>query len=215
MKLYNDYQPRISVVLPTFNRAALLPRAIKSVMEQTYSEWELIIVDDGSVDNTFEIVNEFISSDRRIKYIKRQNMKLPTALNNGIALSCGEFVTFLGSDDEYLPEHLTLRIETAKENPEADFIHGGVKIIGDPFVPDKDDVSKKIHLNDCVIGGTFFAKRTVFTELGGFAQIDYGEDAEFFERVEKRFKIIKVDFPTYVYYRDTEGSITNELSGGK
>ncbi len=211
MKLYDDYEPFVSIVLPTYNRAELLPRAINSVLKQTFGNWELIIIDDGSDDNTFETVDKIIAKEKRVKYVKQKNMKLPTALNNGIALSCGEYVTFLGSDDEYLPEHLQLRADTARENPDADFIYGGIKIVGNPYVPDKNDLSKKIHLNRCVVGGTFFARRKVFLSLGGFAKVPYSEDSEFFERASKRFKTLKVDYPTYVYHRETDDSITNSL----
>ncbi len=211
MKLYDNYEPLVSVVLPTYNREKLIRRAIDSVLRQTLEKWELIIVDDGSDDGTFEIINEIIKKEKRVKYLKQQNMKLPVALNNGISISAGKFVTFLGSDDEYLPNHLETRVNEALKNPEIDFFHGGVKIIGNPFVPDKNDVSKKIHLKDCVIGGTFFAKKEVFVKTGGFNLLDYSEDSEFFERAEKMFAVKKLDFPTYVYHRDTEGSITNEL----
>ncbi len=211
MKLYDDYSPTVSVILPTYNREKLLPRAVDSVLKQTFEKWELIIVDDGSADNSYEYVNKLISGDKRIKYLKQQNMKLPIALNNGIALASGKFVTFLGSDDEYLPEHLELRVKILEGNPYVDFLHGGVKIIGNPYVPDKNDVTKKIHLDECVIGGTFFAKREVFIKLNGFKNIFYSEDSEFFERAEKIFTIRKVDFKTYVYHRDTESGICNDI----
>ena len=211
MKLYDDYSPTVSVILPTYNRERLLPRAVNSVLKQTFEKWELIIVDDGSEDNTYEYVNKLISNDKRIKCVKQQNMKLPIALNNGIALSFGKYVTFLGSDDEYLPEHLELRVKILEENPDVDFLHGGVKIIGNPYVPDKNDITKKIHLDKCVIGGTFFAKREVFIKLNGFRNIFYSEDSEFFERAEKIFTIRKVGFKTYVYHRDTENGICNDI----
>ena len=94
------------------------------------------------------------------------------------------------------------------ENPEIDFLHGGVEIIGDEFVPDKYDRKKLIHLSDCVIGATFFGKKKVFSELGGFKQIPYSEDSEFLERVVKQYKVKKIDFPTYIYHREVPDSIT-------
>ncbi len=211
MKLYDTLNPLVSIVLPTYNRMGTLPRAINSVLKQTFTNWELIIVDDGSTDETFDLMNKYLTKNKRIKYLKHVNMKLPIALNNGIAISCGNYITFLGSDDEYLSEHLQLRIDFMRQNPAIDFIHGGLKIIGNPYVPDKNDTSKKIHLDKCVVGGTFFAKREVFLKLNGFKQLKYSEDSEFFERAEKIYHIVKVDFPTYVYHRETEDSITNIL----
>jgi hypothetical protein len=81
--------------------------------------------------------------------------------------------------------------------------------VGDPYVTDKNDPSKSIHLSECVIGGTFFGKRKVFFELNGFNDLNYSEDSDFFERAEKKYTIQKVNFAPYIYYRDTEGSITN------
>ena len=211
MKLYKDYIPLVSVVLPTFNRAEYLNRSIDSVLRQTFEGWELIIVDDGSDDNTFEIANDYLQSNEKIRYLKHTNRKPPLTFNAGIQASCGKFVTFLGSDDEYKQDHLVLRIEYFKSNPDVDMIHGGVEIIGDPYVKDKNDLSEKIHLSECVIGGTFFAKRNVFFELDGFKNLDYSDDSEFFERAQKKFLIHKVNFKTYIYYRDTPDSICTNI----
>jgi glycosyltransferase involved in cell wall biosynthesis len=92
----------ISIILPTYNRAQFLPRAIKSILNQTYSNWELIIIDDGSTDNTEYIVKKFLK-DKRIKYFKeKKNLGGSEARNIGIKKSTGNYITFLDSDDEYL-----------------------------------------------------------------------------------------------------------------
>lgn len=211
LSLYKDFSPAVSIILPTFNREKLLKRAVNSVLNQTFKNWELLIIDDGSSDGTFLLINEFQKESEKIRYLKHPNKKLPLSLNTGIQASCGDFITFLGSDDEYKPEHLELRFNYLNENPNIDLIHGGIEIIGDPFVKDKNDLSKKIHLEECHIGGTFFCTRKIFEALGGFKNIEYSEDSEFFERVEEKFKTEKVNFPTYVYYRDTPDSICNSV----
>ena len=93
-----------SIVMPTYNRAALISRAIKSVLAQTYTDWELVIVDDGSTDNTKEVVLAF--NDNRIKYIFQNNAERSVARNNAIANSTGTYICFLDSDDYYLPNRL-------------------------------------------------------------------------------------------------------------
>lgn len=211
MKLYKTYQPSVSVIMPTFNRAGLLKRSIDSVLNQNFTDWELIVADDGSSDNTFEVVNNYLMRDERLKYIKHTNRKSPIATNTGIQASCGKYITFLGSDDEYKPDHLKLRFDIMESGTSIDFIHGGVEIIGHPFVKDKFDRKKDIHISECVVGGTFFGKRNVFFEMGGFADLDYSDDSDFFERAEKRYRILKVDFPTYIYYRDTPDSICTNI----
>lgn len=211
MDLYRKFNPSVSIVLPTFNREKLLLRAVNSVIKQSFKNWELIIVDDGSTDGTFSLISKLQAEFENIRFLRHSNRKLPFSLNAGILASCGEYITFLGSDDEYKIEHLELRIGAMKNNTHVDLLHGGIEIIGDPYVKDKNDRSKKIHLNDCTIGGTFFGKRKVFLELQGFKNIIYSEDSEFLERAEKKYEILKINFPTYIYHRNTPDSICNTI----
>lgn len=95
---------RFSIIIPTYNRAAFLPKAIESVLEQTYTDWELIIVDDGSTDNTKDVVSQY--GDSRIKYLYQKNAERSAARNNGIAHAKGECVCFLDSDNYMLPDRL-------------------------------------------------------------------------------------------------------------
>ena len=96
--------PLFSIIIPTYNRAHILPRTIASVLAQTYSNWECIIVDDGSTDTTKDLIASY--SDTRIKYVYQHNAERSAARNNGIRHAQGEYICFLDSDDEYLPEHL-------------------------------------------------------------------------------------------------------------
>ncbi|HOJ18818.1 MAG: glycosyltransferase [Ignavibacteriales bacterium] len=204
--------PIVSVILPTYNRSTLIMRGVESVLNQTISDFELIIVDDGSSDNTFELLNNLILSDERVKYIKHKNKKLPLSLNTGLKLATGDYITFLGSDDEYLSKHMEIRLEYMKANPEVDLIYGGVKIIGNEYVKDVNNPKELIHLSECVIGGSFFGKREVFQSVEGFRDISYGEDYDLAERARIRYNVKKVDFEeTYIYYRDTPDSICNNI----
>jgi glycosyltransferase involved in cell wall biosynthesis len=211
MQVYKSFQPIVSIVLPTFNRKNLLPRAINSVFNQTFNLWELIIVDDGSTDSTFELIDSYLQGNENIRYIKHSNRKPPITNNVGIIASVGKYISFIGSDDEYKPAYLKERVNFMMSNPDVDLIHGGIEIIGDPYVKDKNDLSKQIHLSECVVGGTFFGKRQMFFDLDGFKDLKYSDDSEFFERAQKRIKIHKVDFPSYIYYRDTPDSICSTI----
>ncbi len=93
-----------SIIIPTFNRAGIIGRAIESVLAQTYPYWELIVIDDGSTDNTREIVQKY--KDKRIKYFYQENKELNGARNKGVELSLGEYIGFLDDDDEYMENHL-------------------------------------------------------------------------------------------------------------
>jgi glycosyltransferase involved in cell wall biosynthesis len=96
----------ISVILPTFNRAHRISNAIESILHQTFTNWELIIIDDASTDNTEEVIQPFLS-DSRIRYIKnKSNQERCFSRNIGIQAATGEYICFLDSDDYHLPHHL-------------------------------------------------------------------------------------------------------------
>ena len=105
----------ISIIIPAFNQEKYVVEAIQSVLEQTYSDWELIVVDDGSTDSTANVVQQF--SDRRIRYIHQTNRGLPGARNTGIANSTGEFIAFLDADDRYHPRKLEVQLNHLTQNP--------------------------------------------------------------------------------------------------
>ena len=100
-------KPLISVILPSFNRGHLLPRALDSMLKQTYNNWELIIIDDGSTDQTEAVVKPYSSKYTSIRYYKMdKNVGACVARNFGLQKAAGEYITFLDSDDEYLPTKL-------------------------------------------------------------------------------------------------------------
>jgi glycosyltransferase involved in cell wall biosynthesis len=104
-------KPTVSVILPTYNRAHLVGRAIQSVLDQTYQDFEIIVVDDGSKDNTEEVINGF--TDTRIRYVKHQQNKGGSAARNtGIKFAKGKYIAFQDSDDEWLPRKLEIQRET-------------------------------------------------------------------------------------------------------
>jgi len=204
--------PFFSVIITTYNRATLLKRALDSLIAQTETDWEAIIVDDGSVDDTAFAVLPYLRDDSKITYFKQKNAGYSGAKNTGIFLSKGKFITFLDSDDEYAPTHLETRKAILVNHREVQFLHGGVKVIGSQYVPDRFNVNKMILLSDCEIGGTFFIKREVAISFNGFKELPLGSDGDFFERINKAgVKIMKTPIPTYIYHRETDDSITNNL----
>lgn len=206
-----DNIPEISIILCTYNRAQYLNRCIDSVITQTFKDWELLVVDDGSSDNTFAVVNEYIQNFRNIRYLKHQNGKLWYAKNVGIQASFGKYITFLDSDDSYLPQHLDVRIKYMQEHPEIDLIEGGFASEEEIWVADYFQPGKTINLRECVLGPTFFGKRQVFFEVKGFNNIAYGEDTDFWYRAAETFTTQKLpQLQTYVYTR-AETSITKSV----
>lgn len=127
-----ENNPTVSVILPTRNRAALVGRAIRSVLAQTYEDFELLVVDDASSDETREVVESF--SDRRLVYIRRdsQNSGASAARNTGIIRARGTFISFLDDDDEYLPQFLAETVRAFEAAPEqVGFVWCGVQLVQD------------------------------------------------------------------------------------
>ena len=102
--LKNGQDILFSIILPSFNRAHFIQIAINSVIEQTYSSWELIIIDDGSTDNTKKVVSSF--EDKRIRYYFKENEEKSVARNLGIEKANGRYISFLDDDDYYHPQFL-------------------------------------------------------------------------------------------------------------
>lgn len=115
--------PLVSVIIPTKNRAKLVAEAIESVLNQTFRDFELVIVDDGSTDNTAEVVAGF--KDPRIVYHYQEGKERGAARNQGVALSRGEFITFLDDDDWYLPCKLEVQVQALQANPELGMVISG------------------------------------------------------------------------------------------
>lgn len=201
-------QTFFSIVLPTFNRGRLISRAIESVLHQAFSEWELLIIDDGSRDDTFGAIRNYVLNDERIRYHFSRNRGLAMARNLGCSMARGNYFTFLDSDDEYREDHLQSRYNILSRTPAIELLHGGVEIIGDPYVADKFDPSKNIHIADCVVGGTFVIRRDLWQRLVGFRDVPYGDDNEFFERAREHGALIeKANKQTYRYYRTESDSL--------
>jgi len=113
--------PLVSIVLPTYNRARVLPYAIRSVLEQTYSNFELIVVDDNSPDNTREVVASF--DDTRIRYVRNDpNLKLPKALNRGFSMARGTYLSWTSDDNMFKPAAIEKMVRHLQKQ-DCDFVY--------------------------------------------------------------------------------------------
>ncbi len=216
MKIITDKgkSPQISVILTCYNRKKLIMRAAESVLNQSYDDFELIVVDDGSDDGSYRPVFRLIELDHRIKYVRHSNRGTQLSLNTGISTASGKYITFLDSDDEYSANHLSERISYYKKDKKTELIYSDAIITGkeeDMWVPDARNPKKKIHLNDCIIGATLFGKDYVFRELGGFRNI-YSHDSDFVRRAGRKYNVHKFDSRTYIYHRESHDSILSKLN---
>jgi len=205
--------PFFSVVITTYNRIHLLKRALHSLIQQMEADWEGIIVDDGSTDGTSGEIASFLRSTHRISYYRQNNKGYVQAKNAGIFLSVGRYITFLDSDDEYHPNHLSERKQFLTKHPKIDLLHGGVEVIGSHYVPDRFNREAMVHVRNCAIGGTFFIRNELAHRLHGFNSVRLGDDAEFLDRAKQiKAKIAKIELPTYIYHRENKNSITHTVA---
>lgn len=116
--------PKVSVIMPTYNRKTLISRAIESVLNQDYLDWELVIVDDGSQDGTEDLIKEYVSKDSRIRYLYQINQGQSVARNTGIENSNGELIAFLDSDNMWEPHRLSVGVQALLENPDCILCYG-------------------------------------------------------------------------------------------
>lgn len=126
----NKKNALVSIIIPTYNRAYVISETLKSVYSQTYPNWECIVVDDGSTDNTKNIVEEVSKTDPRFFYFKNIKSKgAPGARNTGLELARGEFISFFDSDDKLLPKYIENKLKHFIANPELDLVISSSKMV--------------------------------------------------------------------------------------
>jgi len=195
--------PLVSVVIPCYNRAAVLEKAVRSVLEQSYTALELILVDDGSTDQTRQVVEGI--KDSRLRYVDQQNAGACAARNHGAALAKGKYIAFHDSDDIWHPDKLEKQMRVMEEkHPDIvvckmkRFDADGSTVlypkrIGEGFVSAKDDLFG--------IGTqTILARREVLEAEQFFSEMPRYQDLEWIYRVLHRFTIYCMEEPMVDYY---------------
>jgi len=202
--------PHITVIMPVHNRRHLIMRSITSVMNQSYKNWELLVIDDGSTDKMHELIFPLMTKHENIRYLAHAQRGPALSRNEGVLAALGTYITFLDSDDEYKPDHLQKRLNFLKDNPAIDVVHGGVELVGpesSQWVEDAFNPGKKIHLSECTIGATLFGKKDVFLKAGLFKPLPYSAESEFLPRLQAICRVENVNFLTYIYYTGLVDSI--------
>jgi len=138
----SDKSPLVSVIVPCYNVAPFVAETTRSVLAQTYQNWELILIDDGSKDNTAEIVQPFLD-DSRIQFHVQKNSGVSAARNNGIAFAQGDFIAFLDSDDVWLPEKLHRQLEIFQKYPDVGVCGAGYIAINADGQPTSKAIDNK------------------------------------------------------------------------
>ena len=193
--------PLVSIVLPTFNRAALIGDAIRSCLDQSWTNLEVIVVDDGSTDRTEEVALSWVKRDARVRYIKQANGKIPSALNTGFKHAQGEFYTWTSDDNRYEPEAIEIMAGRLLEDPEIGLVYCNVKIVNaDGEVVRIADLSHGDLLSKNCVGSCFMYRQTVAEAVGSYDTTAFlAEDYDYWLRIAKRFQIRFLDVAPYRY----------------
>jgi len=210
--------PKVSIIIPTYNRANLLSRAIKSVLNQTFHNFELIIINDGSTDNTEKVIKQFQKNDRRIKYIKlNENSGIPAHPKNvGIKNSRGAYIAFLDDDDEWLSGKLDkqLKIFYGSKKYKLGFVGCNTLVIDKNKVQEhriqrfKNIFQKLLERNFIFSCSEVIVKNSIINNIGLFDEsIKMADDQDMWIRIAQKYDFDFVPEPLFKYYRH-ESNIT-------
>lgn len=197
-------KPLISVIMPVYNGMPFLKQAVESILEQSYKNFELIIVDDKSTDSSLSFAKKI--KDKRVKIIRNlKNLGIANSLNIAITSSKGNYIARMDSDDISLPERLEKQLKFLQKNKSisicgsfAYLINDKGETIGTKKYPVKNkDLKKALNFYSPIIHPTFFGRTTFFKELSGYnPAFEYAEDYEFLVRSRVRYKMANV--PEYL-----------------
>lgn len=208
--------PRVTVLMSVYNSAKYLPEAIESILNQSYEDFEFLIINDGSTDDSLKIIKDY--TDKRIRLITRKNKGLTASLNEGISKAKGEFIARQDSDDVSVPNRLKDEVEFLDDNPSVGLVGSNYTIM--------DKSGKKLvttnvftHPNDlklCQITcnqyghGSIMMRKTIANECNGYDKsVGYVEDYDLWTKISRVSDIANIEKPLYLYRRLDE-SITRQ-----
>lgn len=208
----------VSIIVPCYKQADYLSETLDSVSNQTYQNWECVIVNDGSPDNTEEIAKKYLDKDRRFKYIGQENKGLSSARNTGIANSEGEYILPLDADDKIGSTYLEKAIARFEEVPETKLVYCKAELFGEEYgiwnLPTYD--YENIIWNNCIFCSAMY-RRSDFDSIGGYKEnMTHGfEDWDLWLALLKKEDIVYRIDEVLFYYRVKEVSMSTELTNFK
>lgn len=194
----------ISIILPVYNGEEYLRESIDSIINQTHSNWELLILDDCSTDSTAEIAREYTFNDQRIRYYKNEtNLRLPRNLNKGFAMANGEWLTWTSDDNYYYPDALERMLAVAKKTNSEYVIASSIVINSDgekieDWIAPVDAFERSI--GECVGNACFLYSRKVYETVGEYnPEAVLCEDFDYWQRICMHYKPTVITKPLYAY----------------
>lgn len=193
--------PNVSVIIPTYNRAHLIMQSIESVLAQTYPQYEIIIIDDGSTDNTQEVLKGLIDGEK-VRYIWQENKGESAARNHGIRQAQGQYIAFLDSDDLWVSEKLEKQVDCLEKHPDAGLVQSSF-LKFDDLTGNNLGVRNTswysgwiypeilMHWSDLIALDAVLIPRKVLDHVGGFDErFRRGEDIELWWRISRYYPFV-------------------------
>lgn len=198
-------EKKVSIVLPVYNGEKYISESINSILAQTYSNWELIIVNDCSTDNTLQIIKAYEKEDNRIHiYNNDKNMKLPATLNEGFSHATGDYYTWTSDDNLYKPNALYTFVKYLSDNPNVDMVYSNYTNI-DEFGVARDSVSlldAEYIVAGNVCGASFMYTSCIAKSVGEYdVNLFLAEDYDYWIRISKHGMVEHIADDLYLYRR--------------
>lgn len=216
----SEKTPRVSVLMSVFNGERFLNSSIESILGQTFTDFEFLILDDGSTDSTWAILEHYADKDARVVLVRnKHNIGLTRSLNKGLNLARGEYLARQDADDISLPNRLKLQVEFLDAHLEVgllgtamEIIDENGKILGNRRPPaDHESIAAELLVKNNAVGhSTVIARRDALKELGGYdRRLPYAQDYDLWRRLSRKRKIANLP-EILVRWRDTPGSISRD-----
>jgi glycosyltransferase involved in cell wall biosynthesis len=208
----------ISIVIATYNRSKLLRESLESLLAQTYRDIEIIVVDDGSTDDTQAVVAWMAQEHGNIRYYPRPHLGLPATRNFGLERARGEFIGFFDSDDLWPPDYIEIMVNKLQANPDFDVAYSKIMILSDGEIKGRFQTMDKLpsgHITTDIflrskafnLPSSTILRKSAFNGIAWGENTDNCDDFDVFLRISTRSKFLYVP-EAYMMYRKTEDSIT-------
>lgn len=210
--------PKVSVIMAVYNERPYLEKAVQSVLDQTFGDFEFIIVNDGSTDGSKEVLERFEQNSARIRLIHQENRGLIASVNRGLELAKGQYIARMDGDDICYPERFERQVRFLDSSPEVGILGTQIeKIDADGEVredwkwslpTDPEVISWRLLFNTCLCNPSVMMRRSILESLGGYARwATYVEDYELFTRAVLQTRLANLP-DTLLKFRRHEGSVT-------
>jgi glycosyltransferase involved in cell wall biosynthesis len=211
-------KPLVSVVLPTYNCPKYVASAIESVLSQSFRDFELLVIDDGSTDETPDVVNQYV--DPRVRVVTQSNAGLATTLNRGIELAAGSFIARMDQDDWSFPHRLARQVEYLMARPDCALVGTWAEIWVEGDRTDRlhshpsgnEDLQFQLLLNNPFVHSSVMIRRAALDRVGGYAtdkSRQPPEDYELWSRIAREFEVGNIPERLHVY-REVQGSMSRQ-----